>query len=95
MHMPSYLEQEEFLTTLAHDLRQPLGAIQTSACYLNLLLGPGHGPAHEQVRLIERQVDCASHILNEAAGELRRLRAQRADTAESLALTKSEIAAVT
>ena len=68
-------ESEEFLARLVHDLRQPLGNIENSAYCMNLLLGNEHTPAREQLRIIERQVDHAVRILNEALGETRHQRA--------------------
>ncbi|MGA2271559.1 MAG: hypothetical protein ABSH44_24100 [Bryobacteraceae bacterium] len=97
--MPSFTvsesECEELVARLLHDLRQPLGTIGTSAYYMELVLGQEDGPAREQLRLIERQVDLAVRILNEAAAEARHLRDRRAEGAgESPALTKPATAAV-
>ncbi len=74
-------DPEEFLARLVHDLRQPLGTIETSAYCLNLLLGQEHTAAREQLRIIERQVAHAVRLLNEAAAETRQRRAPRAKTA--------------
>jgi len=84
---------EEILLNAAHDLRQPLGNIELSACYLNLLLGEPGGKVQEQIRNIEQQVDRASRILSEAVAALERLRNQ--ERAGNLDLTKSATAAVT
>jgi hypothetical protein len=87
-------EFEEMIGSLIHDLRQPLNTIENSASYLKLLLGD-RGPAvDDQLRLIERQVDVAAHMLAEAAARMRS-GAQRAGAAESLDLTKSQTAVVT
>ena len=87
-------ESEELLVDVVHDLRTPLGNIETSSFILNSLL-PGASPeAREQLRLIERQVAIASGILHEATVQMRRLRAQRAE-ADSLEFTNSQAAAVT
>ncbi|MGA9625071.1 MAG: hypothetical protein WBL65_00700 [Bryobacteraceae bacterium] len=64
-----------------HDLRQPLGTIETSAYCLNFLLGQEHAAAREQLRILERQVAHAVRLLNEAAAETRQLRAPCAKTA--------------
>jgi signal transduction histidine kinase len=89
-------EPEELLARLVHDLRQPLGTIETSAYYMNLLLGQEQAPARQQLRIVERQVDLAARMLNEAAAELRHLRSQRADAApQNRDATKPETAAVT
>ncbi|MBZ5619257.1 MAG: hypothetical protein LAQ69_11120 [Acidobacteriia bacterium] len=77
-----------------HDLRQPLGNIETTVFILNLLLGDVPGKVPEHLRTIERQVEVAARTLNEAAAELRRLRAQRTEV-EDLDFTKFEIATVT
>lgn len=62
-----------------HDLRQPLRNIDTSADLLNRMLRHGAGHAFQHLSTIERQVDLAARILNEAVAELVRLRAQRAE----------------
>jgi len=83
---------------VVHELRQPLGTIETSAYLLNRLLRGAEGQAYQHLCTIERQVDLAARILSEAAAELGRLRTQSApqpSDAESLAFTKSETAAVT
>src|SRR5271157_3417631 len=59
-----------------HDLRRPLGHIETSADLSNRTLRLGEGDAFQHLSTIERQVDLAARILNEAAAELVRLRAQ-------------------
>jgi K+-sensing histidine kinase KdpD len=66
---------EAILNHLVHDLRQPLGSIETSAYILNLLTDPAQIRAHEHLRAIEQQVARAAAMLAEAAAELRRLRA--------------------
>jgi signal transduction histidine kinase len=66
---------EAILNDLVHDLRQPLGNIETSAYCLNLLTDPAHIRAHEHLRAIEQQVERAAALLSEAQAELRRLRA--------------------
>jgi signal transduction histidine kinase len=65
---------EAILNDLVHDLRQPLGNIETSAYVLNLLTDPAEVRAHEHLRVIEQQVARAAALLSEAAAELRRLR---------------------
>ena len=87
------IETELLLKNLVHDLRQPLSTIETSAYFLNLLLGDGHERAHEQLHTIEHQVDRAAALLSQAVAELHRL--QECPTGESRSLTKAAIAAVT
>ena len=65
---------EAILSDLVHDLRQPLGNIETSAYCLNLLTDPAHVRAREHLRANEEQVARAAAMLSEAAAELRRLR---------------------
>ena len=63
-------ESEEMLASLVHDLRQPLGNLEYSACYLELLLGQTQGAVQEQLRLIREQVDLASRLLAEASARI-------------------------
>jgi signal transduction histidine kinase len=86
---------EELLGNLIHDLRQPLGNIETSAYLLNLVPPPDQTGAHAQLLAIERQVNQAARLLSEASAALVGLRAQRVDSSESFDLTKPVTAAVT
>lgn len=93
---------EKLLKNVVHDLRQPLGTIETSAYLLNRMLRGAEGQAYQHLCTIERQVDLAARILNEAVAELGRLRSRpgtqpAAHPSEdaSLDFTKSETAAVT
>ena len=81
--MPSFTasDSEELVARLAHDLRQPLGTIETSAYCMNLLLGQEHTAAREQLRVIERQVGHAVRILNEAVEATRQGDDRRAKAA--------------
>jgi hypothetical protein len=72
---------EELLCNLIHDLRQPLGNIETSAYLLNLVTPPDPPEAHAQILAIERQVNQASGLLEEASAALAGLRAQRLEGA--------------
>ena len=74
-------DPEDLVARLAHDLRQPLGTIETSVFCINLLLGKGHIAVEEQLRIIERQVADAVRILNEAVAETRHRHAQPVKTA--------------
>ncbi|HEV3196925.1 MAG TPA: hypothetical protein VGZ73_03435 [Bryobacteraceae bacterium] len=94
MHPPNRCrEAEDVLLRCVHDMRQPLGTIETSVFVLSMLLGDLSGPVPEHLRTIERQVEVAAHTLNEAVAELRRLRAQRTEV-ESLEFAKSDTVAV-
>ena len=81
--MPSFAasDSEELIAHLAHDLRQPLGTIETSVFCIHLLLGHEHTAVQEQLRIIERQVGQAVRILNEAVEATRHRRAPHAKTA--------------
>jgi signal transduction histidine kinase len=83
------------MANLVHDLRQPLGNIETSIYLLSLLTPSDQGGAHAQIRCIERQVNQAARLLSEAAAALTRLQAQRVEAAESLDLTNEARAVVT
>lgn len=80
---------ETALANLIHDLRQPLGNIQTSAWCLSSLTGSAEARVREQVALIERQVEVAESLLTAATAELSRLRVQRAEAAVRLEATNS------
>lgn len=95
MQSPTASPSEQLLTNLIHDLRQPLGNIETSAYLLNLVTPPEQDGAHAQLLAIERQVDQAARLLSEASAALVRLRAHDVEDAESFDLTKAVTAAVT
>ncbi len=50
--------------TLAHELRQPLSAIESTAYYLAMVLPPGEKRAQEQAARLQRLVEHASWILS-------------------------------
>jgi len=54
------------LTTLTHDLRQPLSIIEACADYLDLILPAEDLRAREQITVVRRQVADANRILGEA-----------------------------
>ena len=89
------LRSEDLLGNLIHDLRQPLGTIETSAYLLNLVTPPDQTGAHAQLLAIERQLNHAARLLSEASAALAGLRSQRMETEESFDLTKPATAAVT
>ena len=86
---------ENILIDLVHDLRQYLGNIETSVYCLGLINDSANTRASGYLRTIERQVAGAEGRLSEAGAELSRLRAQRAEPAEILALTNSTNSVVT
>ena len=88
-------ESEEALAALVHDLRQPLGTLEYSALYLQMLLGGGPAAVQRQLQVMQEQIAIAAGILSEAAAQLSHAPVQRAGTGESRDLTNSETAAVT
>lgn len=80
---------EAALANLIHDLRQPLGNIETSMWCLSSLTGSADPKVREQVALIERQVEAVELLLASAAAELNRARVQRAEAAVNLGMTRS------
>jgi len=95
MASPTIARHEDLLINLIHDLRQPLGAIETSVYLLNLVTPPADARVHAQLQAIECQLGDASRLLAEATAALRRLPAQRAERVESLDLTNPVTADVT
>jgi K+-sensing histidine kinase KdpD len=77
------------LANLIHDLRQPLGNIESSVWCLRSFLSSADPRIREQVALIERQVEEAERLLAAAADELHRVRVQRAEAAVNLEVTNS------
>ena len=88
-------DSQEALVDLVHDLRQPLGTIEYSACYLEMLLGKMPTAVQDQLRLIVQQVDLAAALLARAAARGPHQQVQRTAADESLDLTNSQTAAVT
>jgi K+-sensing histidine kinase KdpD len=54
------------LQTIAHELRQPLSAIESIAYYLSLVLPPNSGPAREQASRLQQLVEQSNWILTSA-----------------------------
>jgi len=94
--MRATTSHEEILTSLVHDLRQPLGNMETSLFYLDLVLTTPSDRVREHLRTMERQVAQAAQALDRATEELRALRTQRAaaEGAAILPRTKSATAGV-
>lgn len=72
MHSANLCDSEQLLKNLVHDLRQPLGTIETSVYYLGLILRSADPLAQEQIRTIEHQVERAAALLNAAVAEMNR-----------------------
>jgi hypothetical protein len=88
---------DEILHTLVHDLRQPLGNLETSLFYLDMVLDQPSDRIRDQMRLMERQIAQAMQLLHRAGEELRAARAQRVEAegaVEHLTFTKSASAAL-
>lgn len=88
-------EPQEAMAALVHDLRQPLGTLEYSALYLQILLGDAEEPVQQQLRLMQQQIELAAHIVNHAAEGMARSAIQSVAAGKSLDFTKSETAAVT
>ena len=95
MNFAVHTEAEDALADLVHDLRQPLGTLEYSASYLQILLGETREPVQQQLRVMQQQIELAARLVSNAAGRLPRPAIQRAAAGESLDLTKSETAALT
>jgi len=99
--MRTTISAEEILHSLVHDLRQPLGNLETSLFYLDLVSTHASSRIREQMLAMERQVNLATQLLHRATEDLHALRSQRlagdggAAGPESLPLTNSATAAVT
>jgi hypothetical protein len=95
--MRTATSSDEILHSLIHDLRQPLGNLETSLFYLDLVLSHPSSRVREQMQAMERQVTRAVELLHRASQELHALRVQPGSAAapENLPLTKSATAAVT
>ncbi|HEX3746115.1 MAG TPA: hypothetical protein VHW09_19380 [Bryobacteraceae bacterium] len=92
--MRTTTRSEEILQDLIHDLRQPLGNLETGVFYLNLVLDRPSERLREQMRMMERQVEQAAKLLERASEDLRTLRGQRDGVAapESSALVEAPVA---
>jgi len=88
-----FTEAEERIAELVHELRQPLGTIGDSAFYLGLVLKDADPAVHEQLRVIEEQVERACRALATAVEDLRERIHCAAD--DSLDLTNSQTSLVT
>jgi hypothetical protein len=75
--MRTVTSSEQIVHDLIHDLRQPLGNLETSVFYLGLVLDHPSGRVGEQMLAMERQIAQATQLLRRATEELRALGAQR------------------
>jgi signal transduction histidine kinase len=63
---PFYQEMSAVLSSLVHDLRQPLSVIEACADYLDLVLPAADPRTREQLELLQQQVSDANRIMHEA-----------------------------
>jgi signal transduction histidine kinase len=94
--MCTITRSDEILHSLVHDLRQPLGNLETSLFFLEMVLDHPSDRVREQMRIMARQVAQAAQLL-ERAGEELRVAPGHLETAgsDSLPFTKSATAVVT
>ena len=94
--MCTITRSDEILHSLVHDLRQPLGNLETSLFFLEMVLDHPSDRVREQMRMMARQVTQAAQLLERASQELRVAPGHR-ETAgsDSLPFTKSATAVVT
>ena len=66
--LPAPVQQQvsAVVSTLVHDLRQPLSVIEACADYLDLVLPETDGPTRQQLLLLQQQVADANQIMHEA-----------------------------
>ena len=86
------------MSSLVHDLRQPLSVIDACADYLNLVLPSNDRRARQQLELLQEQVGEANRIMHEAMLKLHYRDAPpapEAPGASSRSLTNAASAAVT
>jgi signal transduction histidine kinase len=60
--------QENVLRALAHEIRQPLGAIESIAYYLSMVLADSDGKHREQLTRIQQLVEQSNWILSNGLG---------------------------
>jgi K+-sensing histidine kinase KdpD len=64
VEIPSTVQPLHFLETLAHELRQPLSAIESTAYYLAMVLPRGEKRAQEHAARLQRLIEQANWILS-------------------------------
>ena len=95
---PASDASREILIELVHDLRQPLGNLETSVFYLDLVLTDPAPRVREQLEAMERQLACAAQLLERVVRELQTRQNQEVageTEAVSFDLTNSVSAGVT
>ena len=93
--MPS-TSHDELIRTLIHDLRQPLGTLETGVFCLHLMIPSPSDRVHEQMQAMERQIAHAVGLLQRASNDLKALTSQDAadGAAASFERTNSATAGV-
>ncbi len=64
VEVPAVPESGKFMETLAHELRQPLSAIESTAYYLSMVLPRGEKRAQEHALRMQRLIEQANWILS-------------------------------
>lgn len=59
------------MSSLVHDLRQPLSTIELCADYLNLILSEAEPKARQQVGILQAQIEDVNRLIGEALHLLR------------------------
>ena len=62
---------EDMLADFAHQLRQPLSALEALACYLDLIIGPEDARVHEQLRRMHGEIARTDQILRDGLCTMR------------------------
>jgi len=61
---------EDALADFAHQIRQPLSALEALTCYLDLIVPEGDTRVREQLRRMRLQIDDADRILRDGVRTL-------------------------
>ena len=64
LEVPAAPQTLNFLETLAHELRQPLSAIESTAYYLTMVLPRGENRAQQHATRLQRLIEHANWILS-------------------------------
>ena len=64
-------DSEDLLADLAHQLRQPLSALEALVFYLDLIAKPEEAQVHEQLRLMHSEIAHTDQILRDGVCTLR------------------------
>jgi len=67
----SSLHADEVLADFAHQLRQPLSALEALTSYLDLIVSSDEPRVHEQLRRMHIEIDYADQIIREGLKTVR------------------------